>query len=572
MVRLPPLAPLLLGVLLMEWAALRGVLPMICGAPILMALVALSLCSSRPVQAGALSLAMGAALALSRPVSHSSAPTGLVRLDVSYLAQTRPGTFRAVCRDQRGRRVLLHSKDSLAVGTCVLSWISRYPVYSPAHPWAFDEAAFWAGRGVRLHALEEVRFLEHRTWKARWSEVLSALRSRIRCRLRSGGGTGDGAALMLGMATGDRTGLSAQAKAAFSGLGLAHITAVSGMHVGMLALLVTSVFRWLPEPWRATISVAATWGYVLLSGAPSSSVRAAWMATLAGGALVMGRKGEGLPILSAVGVLMWAAAPHLVRDVGTQLSFLATAGILIWHAGRTTYDHAARGQRYWLMMTIPWVATCSTAGVAWTTFGKFPPGFLPANVMASVLAPAFMGCAVMLQVVPLSWSKWLAEWSNMVADCVVNGAIHWASAMPAISLPRSTTALQWAGGLLCASTWAALACRRLWWLAACGTLLCVAALRWQAGVERDPEVFIPARTGDHVVLAQGRVSVLPEQPERNPTVLKWNTRSLLERVSSKPHMPWKHVGGVLVWTPNALVLRTETDTVLWVSSSGSPFR
>ena len=109
-------------------------------------------------------------------------------------------------------------------------------------------------------------------------------------------------------------------------------------------------------------------------------------------------------------------------------------------------------------------------------------------------------------------------------------------------------------------------------MAVCGPLLCVAALRWQAGVERAPVVFTPDRTGDHVLLTQGWASVLPAHPERNPVALKWNTRSLLERVSSKPHMPWKHVGGVLVWTPHALLLRTETDTVLWVNSSGSPFR
>ena len=572
MVRLPPLAPLLIGILFVEWAGLRGALSVVCAAPLLMAFVVLSLRSSRPDQVGALSLAMGAVLALSRPVAHTSMPVGLVRLEVSSLAASRSGSFRVVCQDQRGRRVLLQSDDSVAVGTRILSWIRPHPVRSPAHPWAFDEAAFWAGRGIRLHAFEEMRFQEHRTWKARWSEVLSAWRSRIRHRLLSGAGTGDGAALMLGMATGDRTALSVQAKAAFSTLGLAHITAVSGMHVGLLALLVSSVLRWLPKPWRATTSLAAIWAYVLLCGAPTSAVRAAWMATLAGGALVTGRKGDGLPILSAVGVLLWASGPHLVRDTGAQLSFLATAGILIWHAGRTPNDHASWGRRCWPLMAIPWVATCSTAGVAWPTFGKFPPAFLPANLVASILAPALMACAAVLQIVPLTWSIWLAGWSTIVADWVVDGAVQWASAVPAIPLPRATRALQWAGWLLCMSTWAALAHRRLRWLAVCGPLLCVAGLRWQSGVERDPAVFIPAKTGDHVVLAQGQVSVLPGQPERHRNSLKWNTRSLLERVSSKPHMPWKHVGDVLVWTPHALLLRTDSDTVLWVNSSGSPFR
>lgn len=572
MVRLPPLAPLLLGVLSMEWAGMRGALPMWCCVLILLTVVALSLCASRPWTVASLSLLMGAALALSRPVPGGDQATGLVRLEVVSQVHSRPGTFRALCQDQRGRSVLLQSNDSVAVGNRMLSWVSRNPIHTPAHPWDFDEGAFWAGRGVQLHLLEQMRFHEHRTWKTKGSEALQAMRSRVRHRLLSGGDSGDGAALMLGMATGDRTGLSDSAKAAFSGLGLAHITAVSGMHVGLLALLVSVVLKGWPKSWRVTISLVATWGYVLLCGAPSSAVRAAWMTTLAGGALVMGRKSEGLSILSAVGVLLWAAAPHLVRDVGTQLSFLATAGILLWHAGRAPNDNGALGRKLRPWMAIPWVATCSTAGVAWPTFGKFPLAFLPANVVASVLAPAFMGCAAVLQVLPLSHSEWLAARSSMVANGVVDGAVQWVSVMPAIPLPRSASALQWAGGLLCMSTWLALSCRRLWWVAVCGPLLCVAALRWQSGVERAPVVFTPDRTGDHVLLTQGWASVLPAQPERNQEALKWNTRSLLERVSSKPHMPWKHVGGVLVWTPHALLLRTETDTVLWVNSPGSPFR
>ena len=311
-----------------------------------MAFVVLSLRSSRP-RIGALSLAMGAVLSLSRPVAHQHArrtrATGSV-----VLAAPLSGSFRVVCLDRRGQRVLLQSGDSVAVGTRILSWIRPHPVRSPAHPWAFDEAAFWAGRGIRLHAFEEMRFQEHRTWKTRWSEVLSAWRSRIRHRLLSGAGTGDGAALMLGMATGDRTALSVQAKAAFSTLGLAHITAVSGMHVGLLALLVSSVLKWLPKPWRATTSLAAIWAPTCCCVAlqPRRSGRRGWR-PWPGERWSRAGKAKGFPSCR-LSACCCGPLHRIWPGHGTQVraSWLP-AGILIWHAGRTPNGHASWGRRCW---------------------------------------------------------------------------------------------------------------------------------------------------------------------------------------------------------------------------------
>ncbi|HEX6128610.1 MAG TPA: DNA internalization-related competence protein ComEC/Rec2 [Candidatus Limnocylindria bacterium] len=144
------------------------------------------------------------------------------------------------------------------------------------------------------------------------------------------------AALGAGILLGVRAGIAPEVSDAFATAGLTHVVAISGWNIAIVAALAAAVTRPLGRlpggRWLAVgVAAASVGGYVLLTGASPSVVRAALMA----GALVLARLGgsraHAVAALMAAALVMLLAAPPVLWDVGFQLSALATAG-LIWFA------------------------------------------------------------------------------------------------------------------------------------------------------------------------------------------------------------------------------------------------
>jgi competence protein ComEC len=139
------------------------------------------------------------------------------------------------------------------------------------------------------------------------------------------------AALLTGILLGNDSGMSAELKAAFSATGTAHIIAISGFNVGIIAglfsLAATRLFGRRYGLWVAVAGIAA---YTLLVGAGPSVVRAAIMGGLALTAQQIGRRGYGLNTLAIAAFLMTLINPQTLWDVGFQLSAAATLGLVLY--------------------------------------------------------------------------------------------------------------------------------------------------------------------------------------------------------------------------------------------------
>ncbi len=144
------------------------------------------------------------------------------------------------------------------------------------------------------------------------------------------------AALGAGILLGVRSAIAPDINEAFARAGLTHVVAISGWNIAIVAALVAAAARPVERRggrWSAALIVTATVaGYVVLTGATPSVVRAALMA----GALLVGRLGGSRAhagsALALAALVMLLVAPSLLWDVGFQLSLLATGG-LIWFGG-----------------------------------------------------------------------------------------------------------------------------------------------------------------------------------------------------------------------------------------------
>lgn len=139
------------------------------------------------------------------------------------------------------------------------------------------------------------------------------------------------AALLSGVLLGLDHDLPESTEKAFQDTGTAHIVAISGFNMSVLAALLISLFgRFLPRGWTALTAAVTIAFYTLLVGGNPAVVRAAIMSSLALFGRLIGRGSSGVTPLALSAAAMCAVNPLLPWDAGFQLSFSATVGLMIY--------------------------------------------------------------------------------------------------------------------------------------------------------------------------------------------------------------------------------------------------
>lgn len=140
------------------------------------------------------------------------------------------------------------------------------------------------------------------------------------------------ASLFAGILFGVDTGLPKRLQDAFKNTGTAHIIAISGFNIAIIAGLFFSIFRWIlkNDRWGAVLAVIFIFLYAFLVGADPAVMRAAVMGSLSLFAKQVGRRNTGINTLAVVAMVMAFINPLILWDVGFQLSFFATLGLILY--------------------------------------------------------------------------------------------------------------------------------------------------------------------------------------------------------------------------------------------------
>ena len=140
-----------------------------------------------------------------------------------------------------------------------------------------------------------------------------------------------GAGLAEGLLLGVKQALGEELETAFRKTGIIHIVVLSGYNVMLVVAFVWFVLSYFLPPWpRTIIGIIAIVSFALLVGPSATVVRASLMAILLLLAQVLGRTYLVLRGLVLAGVVMVVLNPLvLLYDIGFQLSFLATLGLIL---------------------------------------------------------------------------------------------------------------------------------------------------------------------------------------------------------------------------------------------------
>ncbi len=241
-------------------------------------------------------------------------------------------------------------------------------------------------------------------------EILTA-RLRARCTGLLGKGIEnypDSIAVYRAMMLGIKGELNTEDKRIFLKTGTLHLFAISGLHVGIVALCLAGILNLLRVPARVSVAIglALVYVYVEITGANPSAVRAFAMTAFFWAGHSMARQMPPFQALAASAVIVLLLQPSQLYSPGFQLSYSVVTGILLWgmplHGMVRDRLYAAqplksrfqsKGQsRFFKVLeiilgalTISLAAFLASAPLSILYFGVFPP---PAILLNLILVPA----------------------------------------------------------------------------------------------------------------------------------------------------------------------------------------
>jgi competence protein ComEC len=201
---------------------------------------------------------------------------------------------------------------------------------------------------------------------------------------------------------------------AFRAAGLLHVLVASGAQLaivaGALHLLLRAARRWV----RGAATLAGVLAFALIAGWEPSMARASVMAVLAVAASGWRREGDGYTSLALAGAVLLVANPALVWDLGFQLSFAATWGLV--HLTPPIADrlgHLPNVIRTTIAATVG--ANLAVMPILVWNFQQVQPHALLGNLLALPVVAAVVPLGLALGIVGVLWTPlaiplaWVAE-------------------------------------------------------------------------------------------------------------------------------------------------------------------
>lgn len=141
------------------------------------------------------------------------------------------------------------------------------------------------------------------------------------------------ASLVIGMVLGVKNHSDREFLNKLRSTGTTHVVVASGMNVVLISFFFLEICLLFIHRRRAlTVAILGIWFYVAIAGFEAPLVRAATMTTLTLGAATAGKIAHTLRVLTITGVVMLIINPLWLTDLGFQLSFLATLGLVFFES------------------------------------------------------------------------------------------------------------------------------------------------------------------------------------------------------------------------------------------------
>lgn len=303
-----------------------------------------------------------------------------------------------VWRPVSGKVIVYLEKDSAArllqAGGRIVFSAALREVSPPLNPNEFDYKKYLALKNIFYTA-----YLPVEGWTAipgREEFSLYTYSQKVRQRLlglyRESGLSGDEFAMVAALVLGYDDEIDQPLMNAYSHTGTLHVLSVSGLHVGIIYLMLSYLLGFLDRKrllkWlKVFVILTVLWFFVLLAGFSAPAVRAALMFSLILVGKTLFEHVEVTNIVFAAAFFSLCYNPFWLGDVGFQLSYLAVLGIILLYPRFYTLFTFSSGllDKIWALCSVSIAAQIATLPLTLYYFHQLPVLFLLTNL---VLIPA----------------------------------------------------------------------------------------------------------------------------------------------------------------------------------------
>ena len=284
-----------------------------------------------------------------------------------------------------------------------------------------------------------------------------SLQKRLYQRLAAAGLHEDEKAIVGALTLGYKEDLDPEIKYRFQASGAAHVLAVSGLHTGILYGLLIFLFtlggRIRPmyenRLGRCTLSlliIAVMGGYAWLTGLTPSVVRAVLMVSLVEFGRMMYRNSLSLNTIAAAAVLILLARPLDLWSVSFQLSFAATAAIVLFTRKAEHFFHSREWDHCWYGRIISWLlgtviislaAQLGTMPITMYTYGQFSSYFLLTNLIVLPLATVLVPLGLLTIALGGSAIGCFVGQGTEAVAWLMNHSVGWIESLPGSTVSAS---------------------------------------------------------------------------------------------------------------------------------------
>lgn len=194
--------------------------------------------------------------------------------------------------------------------------------------------------------------------------------------------------IVMSLLIGERGMLDKEVKQVYSEVGAMHVLAVSGLHVGIVYLLFSTLLGFLKKNKRLkwlflVICLMALWFYALLTGLSTSVLRAVVMFSIILLGDAFGRRSNIFNNIALAAFLLLLFDPNYLFQVGFQLSFAAVTGIVYLQpkiSGWFQFNHIIP-DKIWQLSAVSIAAQLATFPISVYYFHQFPAYFWLTNLL-----------------------------------------------------------------------------------------------------------------------------------------------------------------------------------------------
>ncbi|MCG8700052.1 MAG: ComEC family competence protein [Bacteroidales bacterium] len=309
------------------------------------------------------------------------------------------------------------------------------------NPNEFDYARYLKRKGIEYQVYLYDNFWIHQNNSVKHPYYLALrLRQKIIKTINSYQFEEEEKAIILALVTGYKEHLSDEIKNSYSNAGAMHVLAVSGLHVGIIYMVINFLFSLLAGSnryFKNILVLVLIWSFALLTGLSVSVFRASVLFSFFALGKLMNRNANSFNLLAASAFVLTLYNPDYIFDVGFQLSYSAVAGIIYFQP--RFYQLITIKNRFlnyfYQLFTVSLAAQLSTLPFVLFYFHKFPTYFWLTNML--IIPLTFFIVVLFILFLISTLIPALAVYLSIALNCTVfllNSIVKWIDGLPKSSI------------------------------------------------------------------------------------------------------------------------------------------